>query len=53
MTDTLKAIRVSKIIWEDFKSLAEQEGRNHGKLLEILLKSYKEANNVSTDKKTP
>jgi len=50
MTDTLKAIRIDRKIWDEFKSLADEEGRNHGKLLEVLLRTYKEVNIVSTDK---
>ena len=41
----IKAIQVDNKTWEQFKDLAAKEGRILGKMLEVLLKNYKEVSN--------
>lgn len=43
MSGTRLMIRCDEDIAEDFRELAEQEGRKQGKLLEILIEEYKKS----------
>ena len=47
----IKAIQVEEKTWEEFKELANEEGRVFGKMLAVLVEKYKEVNSVSANKK--